>query len=382
MINVSHVLRRCASALFLGFVILATGLGAAATSPQGTGSSQAPLAPGDAQGPQFYSGVSVDVSGTIDGDVYASAQSLVISGDISGDVIAAAQSITITGYIEGSVRLSAQTVTISGDISRSGTILAADVTVADTGTVGDDLVGATGTMHVTGAVGRDLVLSVGTLRIAGSVGGDVTYVSDTEASIADDAVAGSVQRISQPQSPKVEVSPWGVFAGWLLGLVYALVALSLVTLFTALLFPRLLRRVTDHLRPSPWKALLVGLVASIAAPLVLLLLFTTIVGAPLALAVTTTWFLLTLASFPFVAHYLGALILRGDRRPVSRSLLGGVILIAALQIPWLNIVAWVLMVFFGLGAQLLEIHRQRPWHDTETAPTRPAQEAPPANITH
>ncbi|MBT2476484.1 hypothetical protein J7E68_18345 [Microbacterium sp. ISL-103] len=226
------------------------------------------------------------------------------------------------------------------------------------------------------------MLSVGTLRIAGSVGGDVTYVSDTEASIADDAVAGSVQRISQPQSPKVEVSPWGMFAGWLLGLVYALVALSLVTLFTALLFPRLLRRVTDHLRPSPWKALLVGLVASIAAPLVLLLLFTTIVGAPLALAVTTTWFLLTLASFPFVAHYLGALILRGDRRPVSRSLLGGVILIAALQIPWLNIVAWVLMVFFGLGAQLLEIHRQRPWHDTETAPTRPAQEAPPANITH
>lgn len=140
---------------------------------------------------------------------------------------------------------------------------------------------------------------------------------------------------------------------------------------------------TDHLLPSPWKALLVGLVASIAAPPVLLLLFTTIVGAPLALAVTITWFLLTLASFPFVAHYLGALILRGDRRPVSRSLLGGVILIAALQIPWLNIVAWVLMVFFGLGAQLLEIHRQRPWHDTATVPpTRPAQEAPPANITH
>lgn len=67
---------------------------------------------------------------------------------------------------------------------------------------------------------------------------------------------------------------------------------------------------------------------------------------------------------------------------MSRSLLGGVILIAALQIPWLNIVAWLLMMFFGLGAQLLEIHRQRPWHDTETSTTRPSQEAPPATITH
>lgn len=382
MTNASRVIRRCARALSLGFIVLATGLGAATTGPQGLEAAQAPLATGDAQGPQFYSGVSVDVSGTIDGDVYASAQTLVISGDISGDVIAAAQSVTITGDIEGNVRLSAQTVTITGDISRSGTILAADVTVADTGTFGDDLVGATGAMHVRGTVGRNLVLSVGTLSIDGSVGGDVTYVSDTEASIAEDAVAGSVERISRPQSPKVEISPWGVFAGWLLGLAYALVALSLVTLFTALLFPRVLRRVTDHLVPSPWKALLVGLVASIAVPLALLVLFTTIVGAPLALAVSVIWFLLTLASFPFIAHYLGALILRGDRRPVSRSLLGGVILIAALQIPWLNIVAWLLMMFFGLGAQLLEIHRQRPWHDTETSTTRPSQEAPPATITH
>ncbi|WP_314094177.1 polymer-forming cytoskeletal protein [Microbacterium foliorum] len=381
MTDASRAVRRCAVALSLGLIVLSTGLGAAATSPQGPAASQAPLARGDAQGPQFYSGISVDVSGTIDGDVYASAQTLVISGDISGDVIAAAQSITVTGDIEGNVRLSAQTVTISGDISRSGTILAADVTVTDTGALGDDLVGATGTMHVSGTVGRNLVLSVGTLSIAGSVGGDVTYVSDTEASIAEDAVAGSVERISQPQSPKVEVSPWGVFAGWVLGLVYALVALSLVTLFTALLLPRLLGRVTDHLLPSPWKALLVGLGASIVMPLALLLLFTTIVGAPLALAASVAWFLLTLASFPFVAHYLGALILRRDRRPVSRSLLGGVILIAALQIPWLNIVAWLLMVFFGLGAQLLEIHSHRPWHDTETSTTRPAQEASPASIT-
>ncbi|WP_186760794.1 hypothetical protein [Arthrobacter alpinus] len=41
--------------------------------------------------------------------------------------------------------------------------------------------------------------------------------------------------------------------------------------------------------------------------------------------------------------------------------MGGLILITALHIPWLNIVVWLAMVFFGLGAQLLEFHSQRPW---------------------
>ena len=52
------------------------------------------------------------------------------------------------------------------------------------------------------------------------------------------------------------------------------------------------------------------------------------------------------------------------------------ILIVALQIPWLNILVGLAMVFFGLGAQLLEIHRQRPWHltpATTVAPQSPAR---------
>ena len=378
-------------AVFLAAGILTFGTGSAALAatavPQADPAATA-VAAEDREGPQFYSGVLVEVSGAIDGDVYAAGQSVTISGDVTGDVIAAAQTITITGTVDGDVRLAGQDVRVTGQVARSGTVFASNFTIGETGSIGADVVTAAGRVSIAGAVGRDVVASVGRLLIDGSVGGSVTYVSSDDALISDGAVEGTVERVEPPRTPRAEVSPWAVFMGWVLGVFYALVAFSLITLLAGLLFPRLLHRVTDHLIPSPWKALLVGFVASIAVPIALLFLAVTIIGAPLALAGAVVWVVLILASFVFSAYYLGRLMFRGAQHPVVNSLVGGLILIVALQIPWLNILVWLAMVFFGLGAQLLEIYRQRPWHFTPatvaqqpggaTAPPPPAATTPPS----
>lgn len=373
--NVLPRTRRIAAVvLAAGILTLATAASATAATPSPT---PAPGASERREGPQFYTGLIVDVSGQVDGDVYASGQSVTISGDVTGDVIAAAQTITVTGTVDGNVRLAGQDVTVTGAVSRSGTVFASTFTVADAASFGDDVVGAAGNVRVAGQVGRDLILSVGQLTIDGQVGRNLTYYSDSDARIADGAVDGTVERIEPPHTPRAEVSPWAAVAGWFLGLLYALVALSLVTLLAGLLFPRWLQKVTDHLVPSPWKALLVGLVASIAVPVALLFLLVTIIGAPLAFAGMLVWVLLTLATFVYAAFYLGRLVLRGAPHPVVTALVGGVILIVALQIPWLNIVVWLAMVFFGLGAQLLEFSRQRPWRAT---PDTQAAANPPERI--
>jgi cytoskeletal protein CcmA (bactofilin family) len=359
-------------------VILVAGILMLGGAPAAVAATSAPHSDGvaaavdDRGGPQFYSGALIDVSGTVDGDVYAAGQSVTISGDVTGDVIAAAQTITVTGHVDGNVRLAGQDVSITGEVTRSGTVFAANLTVGGTGSVGDDIVAAAGTVSIAGDVGRDVMVSVGRLVIDGSVGGSVTYMSDDDALIADRAVDGTVERVAPPQTPRVEVSPWAVFIGWFLGVFYALVALSIITLLAGLLFPRWLQRVTDHLVPSPWKALLVGFVASIAVPPALLFLAITIIGAPLALAGLLVWILLLLATFVYSAHYIGRLVLRRAQHPVITSVVGGVILIVALQIPWLNILVWLAMVFFGLGAQLLEFHRQRPWRLTTEPAVAPA----------
>ena len=360
--------RAMAVILAAGILTLGSGVSAVAATPAPLLDAVAAVAADDREGPQFFTGAIVDVAGTIRGDVYAAGQSVTISGDVTGDVIAAAQTITIAGTVDGDVRLAAQDVSITGEVSRSGTVFAANLTIRDSGSFGDDVVAAAGRVDISGDVGRDVVISVGRLIIDGSVGGSVTYISDEDARIADGAVEGTVERIDPPQTPRVEVSPWAVFIGWFLGVFYALVALSLITLLAGLLVPRWLQRVTDHLVPSPWKALLVGFVASIAVPVALVFLAVTIIGAPLALAGLLVWTLMVLATFVYSAYYIGRLLFRGKVHPVVESLVGGVILIVGLQIPWLNILVWLAMVFFGLGAQLLEFQRQRPWRHTPESP--------------
>ncbi|MBD7994651.1 hypothetical protein H9639_05005 [Arthrobacter sp. Sa2CUA1] len=352
--------RRAFSAVLAAVILLLlTGTSAFAASPASSPQSVSTAVTNDGSGPQYYSGLNIDVRDDVSGDVYASGQRITISGNVTGDVIAAAQTITITGNVDGNVRLAGQDVTISGDVTRSGTIFASTVDVTDTGSFGTDLVGAAGDISIAGAIGRDVQVGVGNLTIDGTVGGNLTYSSNKDADIADGAVSGTVERIA-PQ-PDREPSPGEKFIGWVLGLLYALVALSLITVLAGWLFPRLLHRVTDRLVPQPWKALLVGFVASIAVPFAVLILLVTVIGAPVALAILLVWISLTLATFVFTAYYIGRLIFRGNQHPVIKALVGGIILIVALHVPWLNILVWLAMVFFGLGAQLLAIYDRRPW---------------------
>ncbi|RJN32870.1 hypothetical protein [Nesterenkonia natronophila] len=315
---------------------------------------------GEEDGPQFLSGSVIDVSEDIQGDVYVAGRSVNVSGDVSGDIIAAAQTITITGDIDGNVRLAAQDVFISGDIGRSASVFAAALNLTGEGSVGEDLVGAAGEVEIGGDIGRDLVASVDALTIGGTVGRDVTYYSNREAAVADGSVNGSVERIAATPAPERESSPGGMFLVWLFGLLYALVALSLITLLAGLLFPGRLTRVTDQLMRSPWKALLVGFIASIAVPVVLVILLITIIGAPLGLVGILIWLLLTLATFIYGSYFIGRLIFRGAQRPALKAVVGGVILITALHVPWLNIAVWLAMVLFGLGAQLLDFYDKWP----------------------
>jgi hypothetical protein len=337
---------------------------------------------GDEDGPQFLSGSVIDISEDIQGDVYVAGRSVIVSGDVSGDVIAAAQTINITGDIDGNVRLAAQDVFISGDVGRSATVLAAALNLTGEGSVGEDLVGAAGEVEIGGDIGRDLITSVDALTIGGTVGRDVTYYSNREAAVADGSVDGSMERIAPTSAPERDSSPWGVFLVWLFGLLYALVALSLITLLAGLLFPSRLTRVTDQLMRSPWKALLVGFIASIAVPLGLVILLVTIIGAPLGLVGILIWLLLTLATFVYGSFFIGRLVFRGAQRPVLKAVVGGVILIIALHIPWLNIAVWLAMVLFGLGAQLLDLYDKWPRKDHRemhaAPPLEPESTQPPA----
>lgn len=311
-------------------------------------------------GPQFLSGTDVEVAGSVDGDVYAAGQNVTVSGRITGDVIAVAQTVTVTGEVDGDVRLAAQSVVVTGTVRRNATIAASTISVAQSGSVEEDIVAAANTISVAGDLGRDARLSVDRLTVTGTIGGDVVYVSDHTAAMRADHVDGSVQHV-RPNRTTDRPTAGETFASWLVSLLYALIALSLITLAAGLLVPRQLTRVTDRLRAAPWKAALVGFVAAVAAPPALLLLLVTVIGAPLGLAGLLILLVLTLAAFPYGAFVVGRLILRDRRGPVVTALLGGAVLVVALHIPVLGVLVTVVTIVLGLGTQLLDVADARPW---------------------
>ena len=322
-------------------------------------------------GSAYLSGTTIDVAGTIEGDLYCAGQNVTISGTVDGDILCAAQTISFTGTVTGDVRLAGQIVTVGGNVGQGASIAGQTITIESRGSierdatlsgqniivrgeVSRDLVGASGSMIIDADVGRNVTATVDSLKLdsKANIAGTLSYTSPKTLSRADGAtVVGEVNYSQQKQQQSVNnnaYNPAKIIIGALMLIVSAV-------LF-ALLFPRLLYRVTQESIASPSKgliALLVGFVALIAAPFIVILLMATILALPLAFVVLLGWCFIVALSGVFAAYYLGRLVWRGQSNIVLATLVGALILAVLLLIPIVNFFVVIFSISYGSGAALL-----------------------------
>lgn len=326
----------------------------------------------------FAAGRTVNIDNEVYGDVFCAGQTVTVSGTIHGDVICAGQSVHVTGKVDGDVRLAGQTVTLGASVAGNATIagqdfvlesvgsVAGDVSVGSTdatlnGSVGRDLAVGGDSATVTASVGRDVRGSVNTLTLASGarVAGNIDYTSKNNLKKSSGAVVnGSVHR-SEPQesSKSKHGAVFGFGLGWF---AYWFVAMLLTAMVIALLFPQMLHKVTDKATPRPWKALLVGFLASLAAPAIFVLLALTVVGIPLAFLAGIFWFVVLTLSGPIFGYYLGRVMLRDSKQPLLIMLLGATVLLLLYFIPVVGVIALLAAVWLGSGMLLLEIFERTP----------------------
>lgn len=325
----------------------------------------------------WISGRTVDISGQVNGDVFCAGQNVTISGTVRGDVLCAAQNITVNGVVTGNVRALSQTITVAGTVAHNVSvatqsynqstkgIVRGDISVAAgdatiNGTVGRDAALASQTIHLDGSVGRNVMASVSNLNLSSTadIKGNLNYTSQNTAQIASGAVIGGQTTKSMPTASKTTVSlaplhltAWFAF--------YVLVAGLLTAIVLVLLFPQAIRAVTDRGVGSFWKSLLVGLIASIVVPAVIVFLFVTVIGIPLALILLLAWLLIQVLAGVVSAYYLGRQILRRQRNSILVMLVGAVVLIILYFIPVIGFIALILASLLGVGMILLELFRRR-----------------------
>jgi len=326
-------------------------------------------------GSLYLAGTTVDVAGQVNGDVYCVGSNVTISGTINGDVLCAAQNINIIGTVSGSVRVIAQNVTIASSIGRNLNVAAQQVSLTSNGKIGGDATIAATNTTLNGSITRDMVVAGSTITINDMIGrnvnaaagqlqfgsnavvkGNVSYKSNNEAIVSSGAkVNGTITRTSSLRNTtgRSGVNFYGVAFAWSLFMVFGFVMFSLVTV---LLFPEMLYVTAERTTKYPWKTLLIGLLAAIALPILSFVLAISILGIPLSIAVVLIWILLAMFSGPFVAFYIGRMLLKNTNNALLIMLVG-VLAVSVLYI--IPIVGWVVSIFSylgGLGILLLELH--------------------------
>lgn len=324
-------------------------------------------------------GNSVDVRGTIDGDLIAFAGGEVhVGGIVTGDVIAVSGSVVIDGTVEGSVRATAGSVTVNGTVGRDVVVAAGRTVVMGqihrdllawgwslnlAGVVDGFVWGQTlGTTRISGDIGHDFEMTVGGLEIlAGtSVVGDLGYRSPDPATVDPLAEVGGqlIQREDTRQNIRLRAV---VLVGAVLGiLVFVVGGLSL---FWAT--PRSLENAVEAVRLAWGRAALTGLgvlMIPFTVPAVVVAIASSAdpdVALPLALALTPVAIGVGgVFALAVIVAPVPVLTSVGQRLAKNHSALFGFVVGAGLFIlltlvPVLRWVALFAVVVVGLGSWVL-----------------------------
>ena len=188
------------------------------------------------------------------------------------------------------------------------------------GISGKELNAAGGRIVLSGTVNGDVEVAGRSIEIlAGAViDGDLIYRSPEQAAIASEARIGGTVSYEEVERHATPVVAWAVGIG-----IVVLLSLIITGIAMFLLFPQFIGSALSSIRAEPWKCLALGLAVFAATPVLVSVLFSTVIGWLPAIVVAVLYLLLLLAGFLTSAFYLGdvgAGLLKSGKRSKSRWL--------------------------------------------------------------
>lgn len=309
----------------------------------------------------YLAGGTVEVRGQVDGDVVAAGGTVRVSESVRGDVMVAGGSVEVAAAVSDDVRAMGGEVDIGGAVGDHLVAAGGTVRLAPAARVGGRAFLAGGTVRIEGKVGGNLKAAGDAIIIRGEIGGDaelagerieiapgavirgqLRYASRNEAKIDSGAtIGGAITRTElQPGAP-----PRGAGAAARFGFLSMLTVAAIVL---ALGLPGFSLGAARCLREAPWRSLALGLAVFAAGPLVIVLLFATVVGTFVALPLMALFPVLLLAGFLTAMISLGDLALQrlGRGETAGRGT-------RALAIAAAFLALWLLCFVPGLGPLLL-----------------------------
>ncbi|MFH1689523.1 MAG: polymer-forming cytoskeletal protein [Candidatus Eisenbacteria bacterium] len=315
---------------------------------------------------------SLEIAGTLDGDIIAGFKEGKITGTVTQDLNGASETMRITGEVGDDVRFACETFYLDGHVGGDIIVAARDVQISETAVIDGDAIIAAGTVTMDGAIGGRARIMTGFLDLDGTIagnaeistdggirlgpnahiGGDLVYEGPSRVDIADGVVAGEVtynRVVKKDRKVDLDFPAVGLFFHFL-GFIAALVAGTIIVALTK----DHARKTAETIRTKPLKSLGIGFVTYICMPLILLVLLVFILTIPLMFVVGLAYAIALYVAKFYFSIWLGNLILRRGGRtdvsPIPSMLLGLTLVYLVTAVPIMGTLIGIVIIFFGLGA--------------------------------
>jgi cytoskeletal protein CcmA (bactofilin family) len=313
------------------------------------------------------------VEGVVDGDLVVLTERLVIRGEIRGNVYGLIRNLELDGRVAGSLHVCSERIVITGEVGGNVWSASENLTLGDNGRVARDLSSVASGVVIDGEVGRDLFAGGEYVEIRGGVTRNVQTRSE-RITLFDGASIGGDFELHLPENRKAAIDPGATIGGELREIVdehplgeehsrFFTIAFYLraVVLLAAMFLVGMALHATvpwifdNHLETAGdfFHTLGYGFVALIAAPVILILTFLTIVGIPIAIIGLWVFITTMFLSGIVVAALIGRALLRSVEKSATgfglALLLGLCVLLFSGAIPFVGFLLHVLILLTGLG---------------------------------
>lgn len=324
-------------------------------------------------------GETVEIKGTVAGDLIAFARQVTVRGSVQGNVIAFALRIDVAGNVDGGVFMFGQSVQANGRIGRDLWGIGGLVTVGRDIRMDNNAVLFGGNASIDGDVGRDAMAFVGSLDVGSKIGRDLSFRGERLLVRAPSTIGRDLNSMTRSEKA-VTIEPGVTIAGkktvaflkspesrystfdFYMKQALRICAAFVTGLLLFWLFPAISRVSISNVR-SLLTSGGVGFLALVAIPAASVLLAITLIGLPIAVIAFALWLVCLYLAKIVVAKYIGgAIVSSGGKRSAALALLAGlIIVILAVNLPYIGGVFNFLLSLIGLGTLVLTIYRVSGW---------------------
>ncbi len=349
-----------------------------ATSLQGQEIGESVSRRGTVKEDIYLAGGNVNVAAKVDGDVVAAGGNVTVGDDIKGDALVAGGNLTLRGKLRDDVRAAGGSVTLDAEVGDDALLAGGNVILTPSTRVGGRAWLAGGRLDIAGRIGKELKAAGGRITIAGEVMGDATLMGEDIEICSEAVIHGNLRYISPNAAVIDKAAKIGGtithlpapehergIAGAAAASTGLLVSLTVTGIVLLLLLPRFAAATTGQIAQAPWKSLSLGLAVLTATPLVIVLLFASVIGLWLGFMLLALYLIALLGGFLAGVLCAGETGVKRLRRnaEITRGWRVAALAIALAVVgvlglvPVLGCLVIFAMLLFGLGGLSWQIYR-------------------------